>query len=80
MDIADREDLAETTLFAFALFRHPGRIPPVDAEDIAKAIPHRLAFLNQIFSAAEKRSDRSKTKDTCVRNGGNSELKRCAMI
>lgn len=39
------EDLAETALFAYALFSHPGRIPPVDSQDILRTVPARLAFL-----------------------------------
>ena len=50
MQIPDREDLAETALFAFALSHHPGRIPPVDTRDIVNSIPHRLRFFKKSSS------------------------------
>ncbi len=46
----EREDLAETVLFAYGLIRHPGRIPPVDSRDIIAAVPARLAFIRNILS------------------------------
>jgi hypothetical protein len=49
MRVPDREDLAETSLFAFALSHHPGRIPPVDSRDIKASIPQRLRFFDKIF-------------------------------
>jgi hypothetical protein len=39
------EDLAETLLFAYGL--ELGRMPPVDATDIAAAIPARLAYIGE---------------------------------
>lgn len=48
----DREDLAETALFAFALLRHPGRIPPVDSANIARIVPARIAMVEQILDMA----------------------------
>lgn len=41
----EREDLAETALFAFALSHHPDRFPPVDSADTRAAVPHRLAYI-----------------------------------
>jgi len=46
----DREDLAETALFAYGLIYHPGRIPPVDSRDILAAVPARIAFIKDILS------------------------------
>lgn len=46
----EREDLAETALFAFALLRHPGRIPPVDSQAILRTVPARIAVIDQILS------------------------------
>lgn len=46
-----REDLAETALFAYAIFRHPSRLPPVDTEDIKRQVPNRLALLREILEA-----------------------------
>lgn len=47
----DREDLAETALFAFALLRHPGRIPPVDSRDILARVPARIAFIEGLLQS-----------------------------
>lgn len=41
----EREDLAETALFAYALSHHPDRFPPVDSADTRRAVPHRLAYI-----------------------------------
>ena len=46
----EREDLAETALFAYALLRHPGRIPPVDSRDILARVPTRIAFIEEILN------------------------------
>lgn len=46
----EREDLAETALFAWGLLHHPDRIPPVDSRDIRAQVPARLAYLNQLFA------------------------------
>lgn len=47
----DREDLAETALFAYALLRHPGRIPPVDSRDILARVPARIAVIENILNS-----------------------------
>ena len=41
----DREDLAETALFAFAILHHPDRFPPVDTADTVAAVPNRIAYI-----------------------------------
>ena len=41
----EREDLAETALFAFAILHHPDRLPPVDTADTKAAVPHRIAYI-----------------------------------
>lgn len=46
-----REDLAETALFAFALLRHPGRIPPVDSLDILRTVPARIDVVDMILNS-----------------------------
>lgn len=45
----DREDLAETALFAFALLHYPERFPPVDTQTVRAAVPNRLAYIAQLF-------------------------------
>lgn len=46
----EREDMAETALFAYGLIRHPGRIPPVDSRNIQSAVPARIAAIRDILS------------------------------
>jgi hypothetical protein len=41
----EREDLAETALFAFAILHHPDRFPPVDTADTLAAVPHRIDYV-----------------------------------
>jgi len=45
----DREDLAETALFAFAILHHPDRFPPVDTADTQRAVPHRIAYIADLL-------------------------------
>ncbi|MEP3333964.1 hypothetical protein [Sedimentitalea sp.] len=46
----EREDLAETALFAYSLLRHPGRIPPADSAAIARIAPARIAVVESILN------------------------------
>ena len=45
----DREDLAETALFAFAILHHPDRFPPVDTADTLAAVPNRIAYIKTLL-------------------------------
>jgi hypothetical protein len=45
----EREDLAETALFAFAILHHPDRFPPADTEATLAAVPHRIAYIEQLL-------------------------------
>lgn len=45
----EREDLAETALFAFAILHHPDRLPPADTEATRRAVPHRIAYIERLF-------------------------------
>lgn len=45
----DREDLAETALFAFALLHFPDRFPPVDSQTVMRTVPHRFAYIEHLF-------------------------------
>lgn len=45
----EREDLAETALFAFAILHHPDRFPPADTEDTMRAVPHRIAYISELL-------------------------------
>lgn len=49
----DREDLAETALFAYAILRHPERLPPADSEATVKAVPNRIAYIRSLLPPAE---------------------------
>lgn len=46
-----REDLAETALFAYAILVHADRFPPVDTADTLRAVPNRIEYLKKLFSA-----------------------------
>ena len=41
----DKEDLAETALFAYGVLHYPGRIFPVDTRDILASVPNRIAYI-----------------------------------
>lgn len=45
----EREDLAETALFAFAILHFPERFPPADTEDTLATVPHRIAYIRHHF-------------------------------
>lgn len=61
----DREDLAETALFAYALLKHPGRIPPVDSRDILGAVPNRIDFIKSILDSNETPAEVPTLPDSC---------------
>lgn len=61
----DREDLAETTLFAYAFLHHPNRFPPVDSADVRAAVPARLAFLSGVLSAPVETAEVPDPPDHC---------------
>ena len=45
----DREDLAESALFAYTLVHHPERIPKEESERIRAAIPARIAYVKKLL-------------------------------
>lgn len=45
----DKEDMAESALFARAVLWHPGRLPPEIEQKVTELIPNRLAFFRTIF-------------------------------
>src|SRR5262245_13678840 len=47
----EREDLAETALFAFAILEHPDRFPPEDTAETMRAVPNRIEYFKQFFPA-----------------------------
>ena len=48
----EREDIAETALFAYAILNYPDRMPPADTDDIVRAVPHRIDYLRQLLPPA----------------------------
>ena len=59
------EDLAESVLFAYALLRHPGRIPPVDSQDILRVMPARIEVISRILAREPKVAPTVQPPDTC---------------
>lgn len=59
------EDLAETALFAYALLRHPGRIPPVDSAEIARLVPARIKVVETILDTQPEIAPFRSPPDTC---------------
>lgn len=45
----DREDLAETALFAFAILHYPKRFPPFDTADTLEAVPNRMEYIGELL-------------------------------
>lgn len=50
----DREDLAESALFAFAIMHFPERFPPADTDDVLATIPHRYAYIRKHLFPTDK--------------------------
>lgn len=44
-----REDLAESAIFAYTLLHHPERIPHADALKLKKAIPNRIRYIAELL-------------------------------
>lgn len=61
----EREDLAETMLFAFALLEHPGRIPPVDSDVIARTVPARIAYIAELLQTPVPALPQPDPPETC---------------
>lgn len=47
----DKEDMAESALFAWAVLQHPGRLPASIEAEVRRIMPNRLAFFDDLFSA-----------------------------
>jgi hypothetical protein len=47
--LPQREDLAESALFAYTLTHHPERIPEATAKKIRAAIPNRIAYVAELI-------------------------------
>jgi len=44
------EDMAESALFAWAMVKHPGRLPPETEAAVAALMPNRLAYFDALFA------------------------------
>ena len=64
----EREDLAETALFAYGLLHYPGRIPPADTEDTFRAVPHRISYIKTLLPPGEPRHYEVGTAKDCAGN------------
>ena len=62
-----REDLAETALFAFAHIHHPDRLPATVRTSMAELVPARLAFFKTLFEELETTAQHQKVQVTCDR-------------
>jgi len=49
----EREDLAETALFAYAILHHPDRFPPVDTDDTLRAASNRIDYIRKLLPPGE---------------------------
>lgn len=62
----DREDLAETALFAFAYTHHPERLPKDTRAAVAQLIPARLAFFRDLFDRLEAGKQHAEQQVDCT--------------
>jgi hypothetical protein len=49
----DREDLAETALFAFTLLHHPERLPPAVQTSVKGMVPARIRYIGELLPPGE---------------------------
>lgn len=49
-----QEDLPESALFAYALIKHPGRMPQKVEKAVSRIMPNRLDYLRKVFADLEK--------------------------
>ena len=45
----EREDLAETALFAYGILFYPDRFPPADTDDTLAAVPNRIEYIKRLL-------------------------------
>ena len=48
--LPEREDLAESALFAYAMIKYEGRLPSTIEQSVKTLIPNRLAYIEPLFS------------------------------
>jgi hypothetical protein len=54
----DREDLAETALFAYTLLHHPDRLPAEVRRELRETIPHRIAYIAELVPVGSAKKGR----------------------
>jgi len=62
----EREDLAESALFAYGILHHPGRIPPADTTETVNAIPNRIEFVRALLPPDNPLFFGSREKPACA--------------
>jgi len=45
-----KEDMAESALFAYAMIKNPGRLPPEIEDQVRQIMPNRLAYFEELFA------------------------------
>lgn len=65
----EREDLAETALFAFAILHHPDRFPPVDTADTMNSVPNRVAYVAGLLPTDAPLITPLETPEPCATGG-----------
>ncbi len=53
-DRPNKEDMAESALFAWAILFYPGRLPDFVEEEVRRIMPNRLAFFMEVFSGKRR--------------------------
>lgn len=61
----EREDLAETALFAYAILHHPERFPPADTSDTLRAVPNRIDYIRQLLPPHQTISHKVRDAEAC---------------
>ena len=62
----EREDLAETALFACAILHYPDRFPPVDTADTLGAVPNRIEYIKNLLPPGSPIFFKSGTATNCA--------------
>ena len=61
----EREDLAETALFGFAIQHFPDRFPPVDTQLVRDTVPNRLAYIAGLLPPDQPLMDPPRPVSAC---------------
>ena len=61
----DKEDMAESALFAWALLFHPGRLPDSVEDKVREIMPNRLEFFRSVFAERRPTNYRIGLAESC---------------